>query len=94
MRADIDIDIDIDVFVVRPDTVDPEDQLWRAHLDVLSARGRAWTGNLLNALEFSESETAANIRAHEPVLDDVHRDGITLVGPASYIASLKRRKTE
>jgi hypothetical protein len=83
-------DSDIDVFLVRPDDVDPDHERWLAQLETITEKGRMWTGNAVNVLEFSESEIAANIRAGDRVLGDIERDGIVLHGPVHFLSQQKR----
>lgn len=75
---------DIDVFVVRPESVDPDDDRWNGQARELTALVGRWTGNDVRLLEYAEADLEADADA---VLDDVRREGITLHG------ALPRKKT-
>jgi predicted nucleotidyltransferase len=80
------LDSDIDVFVVRPDSVELDDSVWRAQLDEFARRVTAWTGNDTRILEFSATEArTALIAASEPVLDDIREHGLRLHGRTDYL---------
>jgi hypothetical protein len=82
-RGDGDADSDIDLFIVRPADVDSDDDRWRDQIDALGEQVRAWTGNLLNVIEQDQRALSDLIAQAPPVLDDVRRDGIDLVGEPS-----------
>lgn len=73
---------DIDLLVVRPEEVAPDDDRWEAQLDGLRSRVLAWTGNRAQLVELAAAELRAAGRRAEPLLDEVHRDGIVLTGAA------------
>lgn len=82
-RGDGDARSDIDVFVVRPARVSEEDLHWRAQLERLSDRVSAWTGNNLGLSEVSAADVRQLRRGRPPVVEELQRDAITLVGPAA-----------
>ena len=79
-RADGDEHSDIDVFVVRPTTVDIDDAAWREQLDVLAENVRRWTGNHAGISEVGEAELGELARDRPPIVAEIERDGVTLVG--------------
>jgi predicted nucleotidyltransferase len=82
------LDSDIDIFVVRSDSVELDDDVWRAQLDDFARRVTAWTGNDTRILEFSAAEAhAALVGGSEPVLDDIREHGIRLHGRSTYLRS-------
>ena len=90
-RGDGDTMSDIDILLVRPKGVDEEDTRWRSQLDELADAVRAWTGNHAGISEIPERDLARLRRERPPVVQDVERDGVTLVGePAA--ALLRRRR--
>jgi len=72
---------DIDLFLVRPAAADGEDERWRGQVDELTARVQAWTGNPLTVLEQPEQELPQLVAADLPVLEDLRRDAVHLIGP-------------
>jgi len=81
-RGDSRVDSDVDVFIIRPDSIDADDDVWRAQVTQLEHRMNAWTGNDVRALEFAAD---ALQRGGEPVLADVERDGIVVAGTSGWL---------
>ena len=88
-RGDMRTDSDIDLFVVRPDD-DLDDEPWREQVASLERDVTAWTGNDARVLEYTTGECRAGLRAEDPVLADIARDGIRLDGPPDM---LRTRRT-
>ncbi|MGH3031713.1 MAG: nucleotidyltransferase domain-containing protein [Gaiellaceae bacterium] len=80
-RGDGDTRSDIDIFVVRPAGVPDNDPGWRAQLDRLSNRVHAWTGNYAALSEVSAADVRRLRRERPPVVEELCRDAISLVGP-------------
>ena len=78
-------DSDIDVFLVRPDAVDAEHDIWRDQVQHLARTATRWTGNDTRPFELAEEEVGRGLALGEPVLRDIARVGIRLVGPADYL---------
>lgn len=70
---------DIDLFLVHPGD---DDLSWHADLDALSDSARRWTGNAVNTLVMS-SEEIRGAREEEPVLSDIAREGLPVLGTTS-----------
>lgn len=90
-RGDGDTASDIDIFIVRPKGVDEEDARWRSQINALADGVHAWTGNHASISEIPEVDLARLRRERPPVVENVEKDGITLVGePASTILRKRR----
>jgi hypothetical protein len=79
-RADGDEQSEIDLFVVRPGTVDAEDAAWRGQLDALRESVRRWTGNHAGISEVGEAELRELATERPPIVRDLERDAVTLIG--------------
>ncbi len=85
-RGDGDTASDIDIFIVRPRGVDEEDTRWRSQINALADGVLSWTGNHASISEIPEADLARLRRERPPVVENVEKDGITLLGePASNI---------
>lgn len=80
-RADGDESSDIDLFLVRPDTVDEEDSIWRDQVGRLADDVMAWTGNRAGVAEVSESSLVDLNRRRPPIVTSLEEDAMTLAGP-------------
>lgn len=80
-RGDGDTRSDIDIFVVRPAGVAEDDPGWREQLERLSDHVHDWTGNHAAISEVSVADVRRLRRERPPVVDDLRRDAITLIGP-------------
>ena len=88
-RGSMTLDSDVDILLIRPD--DADDDLWETQVHELAAEMTRWVGNDTRPLEFAEAELAD--RAHdEPVLRDVARDGLTLIGSRAWLAGQVRNQ--
>ena len=76
---------DIDLLVVRS-VGDVDDERWTDQIHDLTTIVRGWTGNVVEVLVYEEGALRSGSR--DPVIDEIRRDGITLVGSPSL---LKRR---
>ena len=79
-RGDGNTHSDVDLFVVRPASVDEEAAVWRSQVDGLIADVHSWTGNHAAIIEQGEPDLKRLQRSKPPVLKNLRRDGIDLVG--------------
>lgn len=79
-RGDGDAASDIDLFIVRPASVEMEDETWQEQLQMLADAVLRWTGNHAGIVEFPEGDLARLRRQRPPVLDELDKDAITLAG--------------
>ena len=79
-RGDGDTHSDIDLLVVRPATLDPESEQWRAQIDALAENVRRWTGNNAGIVEISTADLPRLAEEQPPVLAELRRDAIELTG--------------
>ena len=82
-RGDGDTTRDIDLFVVRPSGVDEDDAQWRSQIDAVADAVLAWTGNHASIAEIPEADVARLRRERPPVVEELVKDGITLVGEST-----------
>ncbi|HET9309817.1 MAG TPA: nucleotidyltransferase domain-containing protein [Actinomycetota bacterium] len=82
-RGDGDTTSDIDLFVVRPSGVDEDDAQWRSQIDAVADAVLAWTGNHASIAEIPEADVARLRRERPPVVEELVKDGITLVGEST-----------
>lgn len=71
---------DIDLLVVRPESVPFDDLRWAADVATLSERVTRWCGSPCEVLEYTPGELADLERGHDPLIETLRRDGITLTG--------------
>lgn len=83
-RGDGDTTSDIDIFLVRPDELAPDDPTWRAQIDLLSDRIRAWTGNHAAVIDIRRSDLSTFIEEKRPLLRNIAEDGIDLAGKPTH----------
>ncbi len=81
-RGEADRDSDLDVAVVRPATIDEDDDRWRASVDQWLEHARRLTGNPVELLEVTEKEVRRLLRSRKPLWLDVQRDGVAVYGLA------------
>jgi DNA-binding transcriptional ArsR family regulator len=79
-RGDGDTASDIDIFVVRPRGIADEDPRWRDALNQLAQHVLAWTGNHAGLSEISETDLGRLRRNRPPIVNELNRDAITIVG--------------
>ena len=79
-RGEADRDSDLDVAVVRPATIEEDDDHWRASVDRWLEQARRLTGNAVELLEVTDEEVRRLLRSPKPLWLDVQRDGIVVYG--------------
>lgn len=85
--GDMRADSDIDVFIVRPDEIDPDDDIWLDQLYEFTRAASTWTGNDVRPFEMSVEEVERGLHSgKEPVLDDIRDQGIRLYGEFRYLS--------
>ncbi|MGH2625205.1 MAG: nucleotidyltransferase domain-containing protein [Anaerolineales bacterium] len=92
-RGEMRPDSDIDLLVVREDTVDADDPVWRDQVDALAREVTTWTGNDTRVLEFGAGEVRAGLDAGDAVLLAARDEGIVLHGRLTYLSSGRSRRT-
>jgi predicted nucleotidyltransferase len=84
-------DSDIDLFIVRPNSIDADDELWIEQLSHLAGLVTGWTGNDARILELSEKETLTGLITGEKVLEDIKAQAIVLLGDTAFLGGLQRK---
>lgn len=79
-RGEADRNSDLDVVVIRPATVDEDDDRWRASVDGWLEQARRLTGNPVELLEATDGEVRRLLRSRKPLWLDVRRDGVVVCG--------------
>jgi len=79
-RGDGHIGSDIDVLVVRPPGVRADDLQWSGDVSTLGASIRTWSGNPASILDVTEAEVRSMLRRDEPIVGELERDQVVLVG--------------
>lgn len=79
-RGDGDTTSDIDLLVVRPVTVDEDEQTWLAQIDDVSEHIARWSGNSCEVLELSRAELVGVVSGGERLVEDLLTDALTLSG--------------
>jgi Nucleotidyltransferase domain. len=77
---------DLDLLVVRQRDCDPDSDVWRSQLVQLQQAATAMTGNDARVLEIGEEDLGGG--RIEPVLDDVLREGVELLGSRRQLQRL------
>lgn len=85
VRHEMRPDSDIDVLVVRTDSLDGDESVWRAQLDDLADDITAWTGNDARILELNEAQVRTALRQGQQIVEDVRSHGVRLHGPSDYL---------
>lgn len=91
-RGEMHLDSDIDIFIVRPDKMEADDDLWVSLHTELSDCVTKWTGNDARVFEMSESEVAEGLVAKERVLTDIREQGLRLLGERSILQATGKIK--
>lgn len=86
-RGDADNDSDVDLLIVAHDLRSPD---LHEHLAQLDADVRTWTGNDLQVVEHSSASWRELVRAKNPLVEQIRRDGIALAGDTASL--LERRR--
>lgn len=84
-RGEMRLDSDIDIFLVRPEKVGADNNIWVSLHTELSDSVTKWTGNDARVFELSESQVAQSLAAKEKVMTDIREQGIRLVGESSIL---------
>jgi predicted nucleotidyltransferase/biotin operon repressor len=79
-RGDGDSESDIDLFLIRPDGVEEEDEVWRSQVEHLKERVDRWTGNRAVTVELPEKKMTALRRRRPPALRELDADAIDIAG--------------
>jgi predicted nucleotidyltransferase len=82
-------DSDLDLFLLRPRRVAYDDPPWRGQVAELERDVTRWTGNDARVMEVGVDE-ARELGTDPSVLDDVLRDGVSLVGEPVALRRLVR----
>lgn len=84
-RGEMRLDSDIDIFIVRPDKVNADDEVWVSFQIALADSVTKWTGNDARIFELNEREVANGLAAEEQVLTDIRDQAIVLLGERSIL---------
>jgi len=87
VRGDMHSGSDIDLFIVRPDRINAENELWTGQLAELAELITGWTGNDARILELSEDQTLAGLAVSKKVLMDIKAQAIVLFGERTFLDS-------
>jgi predicted nucleotidyltransferase/DNA-binding transcriptional ArsR family regulator len=79
-RGEADRDSDLDVVVIRPATIDEDDDGWRVSVDRWLEQAHRLTGNQVELLEATDEEVRRLLRSRRPLWLDVQRDGVVVYG--------------
>jgi hypothetical protein len=85
-RGDGDTRSDIDLFVVRPDSVDEDEPVWRSQIDDLGDLIRRRTGNRASIIERDESGLTRLRESQPPIISELLADAIVLKGSQSQLS--------
>jgi predicted nucleotidyltransferase len=80
-RGDGDVESDIDLFLVRRESIDPEDVAWLEQRAELSERVHQWSGNHAAISEVTERNIVRLRRERPPIVTALRRDAVVLFGP-------------
>lgn len=75
---------DIDLILIHPDS---DTSAWEADVDALALSAQRWTGRPMNILVMAREEVR-DARHEEPVLQDIARDGLPVLGTMSSFVRL------
>lgn len=84
-RGDMHPASDIDLFIVRPNSVEAEEELWTGQLANLAELVTEWTGNDARILELSKDQTVTGLVNGERVLVDIKEQAIVLFGETTFL---------
>lgn len=91
-RRDGDSQSDIDLMLVRPDTVDPDDERWYGQRHAFAKTVERWTGNTAQIIELSAAELAQAVDDEAELIASLRREARVLVGPElSELVGSERR---
>jgi predicted nucleotidyltransferase len=84
---------DLDIFLIRPRGADSDGSAWVSRVMELERKAAAWTGNDARVLDFGEDEIPEGAAA-EPVLRDILREGLVVLGSRRRLRELIQRYGE
>lgn len=93
-RGEMRLDSDIDIFLVRPNEVDVESEIWVSQSSLLAGRVTRWTGNDARVFEQSVAEVAEGLVLREPVLTDIRSEGLTIMGDRTVLINVQSGNME
>ena len=79
-RGEDDTRSDIDVIVVRPSSIDADDETWAKSIARWETHVRRISGNAVNCIEIGEGEAAKLMKSRRPLWQAIRREGILLQG--------------
>ena len=79
-RREADRHSDIDAVIVRPDSIDADDDTWIAGVEQWREAVRAITGNAVEVIETNQTEAAKQLASKHALWRDVARDGVVVQG--------------
>lgn len=79
-RGEARADSDIDVVVVRPSSVDEDDEQWVASIERWRTEAGQLTGNTVEVLELGDDEVARRLEGRGRLWSDIRRDGRVVHG--------------
>ena len=79
-RHQADRQSDIDVVIVRPDTVDEDDDTWTAGVEQWRESVRAITGNQVQVMETDREEAGERLSSRRSLWGDIAREGVVVHG--------------
>jgi predicted nucleotidyltransferase len=91
-RGEMRLDSDIDIFIVRPDKVNADNDVWVSSQTALADSVTKWTGNDARVFELNEREVADGLVAEEQVLTDIRDQAIVLLGERSILKVANQTK--
>ncbi len=79
-RGDSDIDSDIDVIIVRPPSIDADDDRWTRTVERWRTIVSRVAGNTVEILDVGANAVAAKLSGGTQLWRDIHRDGQVVFG--------------
>jgi len=79
-RREADRESDIDAVLVRPDSVDGDDDSWTDGVEQWRRSVRAITGNRVEVIETNETEVVKKLTSEAPLWQDIVRDSVVVHG--------------
>ena len=79
-RREADRESDIDAVIVRPDSIDADDDAWNSGIDQWRETVQAITGNATEIIETNRAEIAEKLSSKQSLWHDIARDGVVVHG--------------
>ena len=79
-RGEAHSDSDIDIVIVRPDSIDEDDDPWQTSLDEWRTGIIVLTGNPVEIVEVSLTEAKSKLNGRSKLWRSIRREGITVYG--------------